>query len=398
MAKKTISSNYTTWTGTSKKDTVYIDADHVTINTGKGNDSIKNSYDYAWYSTINAGDGNDTILLDYALDSSINAGAGNDKISLSGGSYLTINGGKGNDTIYGDGTKHTYKYASGDGNDTIFGFNSSDTLKITGAKYTRSTVGSDVVLKVGKGSITLKDAAGTSINIQGTLKGGNSNNVSIPSRANGDPNDALTYNGHSYYIYSDVANTWEEAQAYCAARGGHLAVINDDDENHMLFIFMKAAGYNSAYFGLSDAAKEGTWTWVNGDSSTYRNWASGEPNSESSNEDYAEFYYKFSDGKWNDGNFKHGTVGDTRAFICEWDTVNNGNASNDEFWGNDDIDDFIHSSGGNDFGNDSLTLDSLDFSTSSSQMKSAVTLKDFTTTFNTNNDAYKITASNIVKK
>ena len=38
------------------------------------------------------------------------------------------------------------------------------------------------------------------------------------------------------------------------------------------------------------------------------------------NDGYAEFYYKFSDGKWNDGNFKQGTLGDTNAFICEWDT------------------------------------------------------------------------------
>lgn len=629
-------------------DTVSNDGANASISTSTGNDSILN---YGANSTIKAGSGNDKIInqsnsYDYGSNVSINGGSGNDTIWNNGGEQLTIVGGTGNDSIINSGTKTLYKYANGDGKDIITGFSSTDTLKITGAKYTRSTVGNDVVLKVGKGSVTLKDAANTTINIQGTLKGGNSNNVSIPSRANGDPNDALTYNGHSYYIYSDVANTWEEAQAYCEARGGHLAVINDDNENHMLFIFMQAAGYNSAYFGLSDAAKEGTWTWVNGESVNYTNWASGEPNSESSNEDYAEFYYKFSDGKWNDGNFKHGTVGDTRAFICEWDTMTtgggistitvladtvpssddiygtsghdnlsnkypiksginifgyagndtiynrgnnvyisggegndsikseysasnvtvyggdghdritvsgsdaliygencddyiyndgsnakiygnagndyiygtgsrnsiyggsdndsiyvysntngfvdsgtgndtikahygdnlslkvgygndlvsvyggsylvtynlgdgddtvigfNGNdtlnisgsytretlgsdvvfkvgsgsitlkntanttinidtnyfAGNDEFWGNDDVDDFIHASGGNDFGNDSLTLDSLDFTTSSSQMNSAITLKEFTTTFKTNDDAYKITGSTFKKK
>ncbi len=389
-------------------DTVSNDSAKASISTGTGNDSILN---YGANSTVKAGSGNDKIInqsnsYDYGSNVSINAGSGNDTIWNNGGEKLTIIGGKGNDSIINTGTKTLYKYANGDGKDIITGFSSTDTLKITGAKYTRSTVGNDVVLKVGKGSVTLKDAANTTINIQGTLKGGNSNNVSIPSRANGDPNDALTYNGHSYYIYSDVANTWEEAQAYCEARGGHLAVINDNDENHMLFIFMKAAGYNSAYFGLSDAAREGTWTWVNGDSSTYRNWASGEPNSESSNEDYAEFYYKFSDGKWNDGNFKHGTVGDTRAFICEWDTINNGNASNDELWGNNDVDDFIHSSGGNEFGNDTLKLDSLNFTGNDNLNAAALkfnenssTLSDFTaTTFNANDDAYKIISSATVKK
>ena len=39
------------------------------------------------------------------------------------------------------------------------------------------------------------------------------------------PSDALVYNGHSYYIYSNVADTWEEAKTYCEKLGGHLAVI-----------------------------------------------------------------------------------------------------------------------------------------------------------------------------
>ena len=82
---------------------------------------------------------------------------------------------------------------------------------------------------------------------------------------------------------------------------------------------MKSKGYSSAYFGLSDVAQEGTWNWVNGDAVTYTNWASGEPNGENSREDYAMFYWKFTDGKWNDGDFGGRTNNGGTAFICEWD-------------------------------------------------------------------------------
>ena len=48
------------------------------------------------------------------------------------------------------------------------------------------------------------------------------------------PSDALVYNDHRYYIYSNVAETWEEAEAYCEAHGGHLAVINNEEENTVI--------------------------------------------------------------------------------------------------------------------------------------------------------------------
>lgn len=138
-----------------------------------------------------------------------------------------------------------------------------------------------------------------------------------PVKAN-IPSDAFEYNGHLYYLYPEVTQTWEEAQAYCQARGGHLAVINDAAENTALFNYMKSQGYDSAYFGLSDAAQEDNWQWVDGSSLTYTNWASGEPNNEGG-EDYAMFYHKFTDGKWNDG--RGDTKKDAAPFICEWDTM-----------------------------------------------------------------------------
>ena len=82
---------------------------------------------------------------------------------------------------------------------------------------------------------------------------------------------------------------------------------------------MLQTGFESAYFGLSDSVEEGSWVWVNGETADYLNWHSGEPNGESSSEDYAMFYYKYDDGAWNDGDFGRNTANGGIAFICEWD-------------------------------------------------------------------------------
>lgn len=132
------------------------------------------------------------------------------------------------------------------------------------------------------------------------------------------PSNALSWNGH-YYACFNNCSSWEEAESYCESRGGHLATITSSDENNTIFSYLLSCGYESGYFGYSDNVDEGTWYWINGETSDYTNWHSGEPNAESSNEDYAMFYYKFDDGTWNDGNFGNGTANDDAVFICEWD-------------------------------------------------------------------------------
>lgn len=272
------------------------------------------------YSTVDGSDADDTIS-NYSNSASIFGGKGNVFIS-SGGYYdcnkATIKGRAGNDTVSLNSSSgyNVIQYANGVGNDIVYNLGTTDSLSITGAKFTRSTVNNDVVLLVGEGSITLNDAKGKKLNIKGTLA---SKSVSIPS-------DALKYNGHSYYIFNN-ALTWEQAQAYCESRGGHLAVINNDAENTKLFNYMKSKGYDSAYFGLSDRAKEGTWTWANGEKFSYKNWASGEPNG-GTYENYGMFYYVYQNGEWNDGDFSAGSsfyldgklIKDTNSFICERET------------------------------------------------------------------------------
>lgn len=132
------------------------------------------------------------------------------------------------------------------------------------------------------------------------------------------PSNAFNWSDH-YYACFNNCSSWEEAESYCESRGGHLATITSSDENDAVFGYLLSCGYESGYFGYTDNIDEGSWYWVNGETSGYTNWHSGEPNAESSNEDYAMFYYKFDDGTWNDGNFGNGTANDDAIFICEWD-------------------------------------------------------------------------------
>ena len=63
------------------------------------------------------------------------------------------------------------QYKSGDGFDSISGFNSDDTLKIFGGSYSSQVSGSDIILTVDDGKITLVGAASLSaVNIDGEEK------------------------------------------------------------------------------------------------------------------------------------------------------------------------------------------------------------------------------------
>lgn len=131
--------------------------------------------------------------------------------------------------------------------------------------------------------------------------------------------EAVEFNGHWYKVIQDDSVTdWNAAQKYCKNQNGYLATITSAEENDFLYSYITQEGYSSAYFGLSDAASEGNWIWNNGEEVSYTNWHRNEPNSENSNEDYALFYYKYSDGTWNDGDFGSRTVSGGTAFICEW--------------------------------------------------------------------------------
>ncbi|MCD7758001.1 MAG: ABC transporter substrate-binding protein [Clostridiales bacterium] len=136
------------------------------------------------------------------------------------------------------------------------------------------------------------------------------------------PSDALEYDGHRYAIYDleeESLDSWDAVEAFCEEMGGHLAVIDSQEENDALYQYVLDSGLTLAFFGYSDQDEEGNWQWVAGDSS-YTNWLEGQPNNGAANsngsaENYAEFSKDAADGTWNDAPFGANTY----HFICEWD-------------------------------------------------------------------------------
>ena len=161
------------------QDSISNSGSLVTIDAGADNDSIQN---FGTNDLILGGDGNDSIsnsklgyvngeevISDGGKSSTILGGDGNDYIRNSGDN-VTIDGGQGNDYIYNSGGSNVlFNYMSGDGYDTIVGFNATSTLQITNGTYFSQVSGTDIVVSVGSGAITLVDAATLSaVNIAGT--------------------------------------------------------------------------------------------------------------------------------------------------------------------------------------------------------------------------------------
>ena len=111
--------------------------------------------------------------------------------------------------------------------------------------------------------------------------------------------------GHNYYLLAQ--STWTVAESEALTLGGHLATINDAaEDNWVTTTFSNFGGVQRMlWIGLTDQNHEGTFTWVSGDPSTYRNWEPGQPDNGGSfgPENWVHILPNpgpRSPGKWND--------------------------------------------------------------------------------------------------
>jgi hypothetical protein len=83
--------------------------------------------------------------------------------------------------------------------------------------------------------------------------------------------------GHNYYLLAQ--STWTVAESQAITLGGHLVTINDAAENNWVSTAFSHFGgvEHGLWIGLTDQDHEGTFTWISGDPSIYRNWEGGQP-------------------------------------------------------------------------------------------------------------------------
>lgn len=130
------------------------------------------------------------------------------------------------------------------------------------------------------------------------------------------------YNGHRYAVL-DKSLTWEEAKAYCEYMGGHLATITSQMEQDYINSLLLFGSKNTYWLGGEE--HNGIVEWITGETSTYSNWDSGEPNGSSENyiHMYRNIYLDSVLGSWNDINYNtpssfHYSI--NSGFVCEWET------------------------------------------------------------------------------
>ena len=124
----------------------------------------------------------------------------------------------------------------------------------------------------------------------------------------------IGYQGHRYQLFRG-ASSWQEARQYCEKLGGYLAIPDNAGEDKAIYQYVRSNGNRNAYFGIYDKGNN-NWVTVKGDSPSYVNWAWGEPSDPE--EPYAMYYWKFTDGSWNDGAFSEHTDNGGYDFVCEW--------------------------------------------------------------------------------
>lgn len=89
----------------------------------------------------------------------------------------------------------------------------------------------------------------------------------------------------SCYFFSTNTMTWSASVKNCSNMGGHLVVINTQEEQE--FLFHEKPKKREFYIGLTDQVTDGQWKWVDGTPfmKSLSFWDVGEPNNLATVED-----------------------------------------------------------------------------------------------------------------
>lgn len=163
------------------------------------------------------------------------------------------------------------------------------------------------------------------------------------------PNDAYQevqeslFQNHRYELV-DEGMTWTEAKAYAESKGGYLAVITSAEEEAFLESLVKTG--SKYQYWLGGYRSGANWSWVNGETFSYTNWDSIEPNDYQGNESFLQIYRLKNPAvsgskalRWNDINNQNTIKGEESFFslskvglVIEYDPV-----ANSSQWANTEL-------------------------------------------------------------
>ncbi|XP_059842828.1 alpha-N-acetylgalactosamine-specific lectin-like [Hypanus sabinus] len=108
----------------------------------------------------------------------------------------------------------------------------------------------------------------------------------------------------SCFRYYSNPMTWNEAEDFCNryTHYGNLATVTSDRHNKFISKVITYVDKKNptTWIGLNDIWEEGNFTWSDGTSYTYRNWAKSEPSDRQSSENCVQIHFFSGSEKWND--------------------------------------------------------------------------------------------------
>jgi len=120
-----------------------------------------------------------------------------------------------------------------------------------------------------------------------------------------------TVAGGVTFALCELPMTWRDAAAFCMAKGGTLARIDSREQSQALYREARRLDPKSRWWmGLHDRAGEGRFEWIDGAPLGFTNWAKGEPNNDTCNQDCAALKRR-GDGTWHDTHCEQ-----PQPFIC----------------------------------------------------------------------------------
>jgi Leucine-rich repeat (LRR) protein len=109
--------------------------------------------------------------------------------------------------------------------------------------------------------------------------------------------------GTGNYYALTAPMSWMAAEACAQALGGHLATLNNwEEESWIKDVFGRDEQFWIGFYVFGREFHEDNFIWSSGDPVTYTNWAAGEPNGHRGWEDVAVMNYDYDTDYWNDVN------------------------------------------------------------------------------------------------